>query len=436
MDSFFKKGFSLGLVLACTFAASNTAFAATKGTINADNVNIRTQASTSSDVMKMLSKGVTVTVTDNVDGWYKLSTATGGVAYVKQDFVTITQADAVVTDSFINVRSNPSITADVIGVVNQGQVVTVTGAENEDWYTVSYNGQKGYVYGEYVSGDMISYLNGVTAKAKPADKVQAAPVQAPAVTAGETAENDIYAVITSTSLNLREKPSTDSDVIFCYDNGYTFDIVGVADGGWLKVMDDNGQTGYVKADYVSLKNGVKPENAPVVIPDKADKEDMPVKPAKAEPVMPRDDVPASEEAEEIIAYAKQFIGTPYVYGGTNLTAGVDCSGFTYSVYRDFGITLERCSRDQIKNGTNVEKEDLQPGDLIFFNTGGESQISHVGMYIGNGEYIHSTDGAAQGVTISDLGSDYALRTYVGATRILGNETPAFNAQAEAQDSES
>lgn len=420
MDSFLKKGFSLGLVLACTFASANNVFAAAKGTINADNVNIRTQASTSSDVMKMLSKGVTVTVTDNVDGWYKLSTASGGVAYVKQDFVTLTQADATVNDNFINIRKNPDITSDVLGVVSQGQTITVTGAENEEWYTVSYNGQKGYVYGEYVNGTMVPYLSGVTAKAAAANKEQAVPAQAPAVSAGQSAEKDMYAVISSTSLNLREEPSTDSDVIECYDNGYTFNIVGVTDG-WLKVMDDNGQTGYVKAEYVSLKNGAKPVNAPAVsTPEKADDTEKSEKPVKAEPVMPRDDVPASEEAEEIIAYAKQFIGTPYVYGGTNLTAGVDCSGFTYSVYRDFGITLERCSRDQIKNGTNVEKEDLQPGDLIFFNTGGDSQISHVGMYIGNGEYIHSTDGAAQGVTISDLGSDYALRTYVGATRILEN----------------
>ena len=187
MDSFWKKGFSIGLALALGIAGN--AYAATKGVINADDVNIRTQASTSSDVLKRLSTGVTVTVVDNTDDWYKLTTAAGGTAYVKRDFVTLTQADAVVEDEFINVRSNADITSSVLGVISKGQTITVTGVEG-DWYTVTYNGQKGYVYNDNIQGDMLPYLNGVTAKVNKAE-------------VDTTTGGGIYAVITSTSLNLR-----------------------------------------------------------------------------------------------------------------------------------------------------------------------------------------------------------------------------------------
>ena len=120
----------------------------------------------------------------------------------------------------------------------------------------------------------------------------------------------------------------------------------------------------------------------------------------------------------MVEYSKQYIGTPYVWGGTDLTAGVDCSGFIYSVYKHFGITLNRTSRDMYTQGTPVSKTELVPGDLLFFNTGGDSVISHVGMYIGEGQYIHSTNGAGNGVTISSLSDNYSTTTYVGAKRIL------------------
>ena len=397
MAGFLKKSFSIGLALA--LCAASNAFAATKGKINADDVNIRTQASTSSDVIKRLSNGVTVTVTESKDDWFKLATASGGVAYVKQEFVTLTQADAVVEEEFVNVREAADISSKVIGVVSLGQTITVTGVQ-DDWYTVIYNGQNGFVYNDDLTGGMLNFLGGTTAMAKPKSSLSPAAANADVAT-----DNGVYVVINSSSLNLREEANTDSEVIDCYPNGYTFNIVGIADDGWVKVMDDNERIGYVKAEFVDFKNGSKPDNT---VYDNS----------RASRVNYENEAPATVKAGEMIDYAKQFIGTPYVYGGTSLTSGVDCSGFIYSVYKDFGITLDRRSRDQINDGPRVAKEDLRPGDLIFFNTGGESEISHVGMYIGNGEYIHSTNGAANGVTISDINSDYALNTYVGAARIL------------------
>ncbi|MBQ9605004.1 MAG: SH3 domain-containing protein, partial [Firmicutes bacterium] len=321
MDSFLKKSFSLGLVVAC--ALTSNAFAASKGVINADDVNIRTQASTSSDVLKKLSNGVTVTVTGNADGWYKLTTASGGTAYVKEDFVTLTQADAVVTDAFVNVRVEPSITSAVLGVVSEGETVSVTGSAGDDWYSVLYNGQQGYIYGDYFDGDLVPMLQGTTAKvekpAKDTDEDDADEEAFETAADQEKPDDGIYALVVSTSLNLRTEPNTDSDVIACYPDNYAFGIVGVADGGWLKVSDENNNIGYVKAEFVEFRNGAKPENNTV----KTYAE-------RRAPVAFDNEAPASAKAAELIDYAKQFIGTPYVYGGTSLTAGVDCSGFIYS----------------------------------------------------------------------------------------------------------
>lgn len=91
--------------------------------------------------------------------------------------------------------------------------------------------------------------------------------------------------------------------------------------------------------------------------------------------------------EKVVAYAKQFIGTPYVSGGNSLTKGVDCSGFTQQVYKNFGVNLERVSRSQYAlNGYAVSKSELKPGDLVFY---GYTQVFHVAIYVGNGQVIHA-----------------------------------------------
>lgn len=112
-----------------------------------------------------------------------------------------------------------------------------------------------------------------------------------------------------------------------------------------------------------------------------------------------------------------LIGTPYRYGGTT-TSGFDCSGFTSYVFGLMGIELHRSSRDQATQGTKVAKDELRPGDLVFFNTFGNS-ISHVGIYLGNNKFIHSSTN--RGVVINDLSESYYARTYVTARRVMSEE---------------
>ena len=109
--------------------------------------------------------------------------------------------------------------------------------------------------------------------------------------------------------------------------------------------------------------------------------------------------PTVEKASRyaIVAYAKQFVGNPYIYGGTSLTNGTDCSGFTMRVYENFGISTGRTTRQQAKNGREISISEVQLGDLIFYASGKE--ISHVGIYIGDGKIVHAAN-SKRGIIIS------------------------------------
>lgn len=122
--------------------------------------------------------------------------------------------------------------------------------------------------------------------------------------------------------------------------------------------------------------------------------------------------------EQIVDYGKQFIGTPYVWGGNNLKKGVDCSGFTQQVYKTFNISISRVSYMQAREGKTIKKSQLIPGDLIFFDTHGVNRgnISHVGIYIGQDKFLHAD--ATRGVMISSLNSNYYKRNYVKSIRVI------------------
>lgn len=115
--------------------------------------------------------------------------------------------------------------------------------------------------------------------------------------------------------------------------------------------------------------------------------------------------------DAVVAYASNFLGTKYVWGGTSPSPGFDCSGFTQYVYRHFGIELPRVSYDQVNVGTSVARDQLQPGDLVFFKKGGQP-VHHVGIYVGNNCYMHAPQ-TGDVVKISPL----TRSDYYGARRV-------------------
>jgi cell wall-associated NlpC family hydrolase len=126
--------------------------------------------------------------------------------------------------------------------------------------------------------------------------------------------------------------------------------------------------------------------------------------------------PAGGTRSEIVEYAKTFLGTPYRNGGTT-RAGVDCSGLVTNVYRHFSVTLPRMSLGQSRAGEPVTLSSVQPGDLVFFKTTSSKPVSHVGIYIGNGRFIHAST-SARSVRIDELDSDYFSKRFVTARRVV------------------
>ena len=126
--------------------------------------------------------------------------------------------------------------------------------------------------------------------------------------------------------------------------------------------------------------------------------------------------PSSSLGQQVVDYAKQYLGTPYVYGG-NGPNSFDCSGFTKFVYKHFGYTLNRTATDQLSNGVSVSRSDLQPGDLVFFKYNTSKPVSHVGIYIGEGQFIHASTNTYS-VKIDSMNSGHYDRVFVYARRIL------------------
>jgi cell wall-associated NlpC family hydrolase len=436
--SLLNKAFIIGCMSA--LAITSNASASNLGVVNGTSVNLRSYNSTEAQVVSTAQDKEVVTILANANnGWFKVAKKDGSTtAFINAQYLSITQTDATCISDDVNVRCRPSTSSAPYGKASKGQVFVTTG-KYEDWYQIKYNGYTGYIHKSYMQGSLLAYLPTITpapaqtTTTTATDKNSATATDTSVVPSASTvkaADSDVYAVVNASSINLRKGAGTDSDVITTLPYGYTLNVLG-SNGSWLKVSDDNKNIGYVSSTYINLKNGTKPSNevattttttTTTATTTDSDDEDSDSsadeKPQRTAYIPVKYNTTGEVDAQELIEFSKQYLGTPYVYGGTSLTEGVDCSGFIYCVYGNFGITLNRTSRDMFNQGDDVAYEDLEPGDLVFFNTGGNAPISHVGMYIGDDQYIHSTNGSANGIIISDLTSSYAKKTYVGARRIL------------------
>ena len=197
---------------------------------------------------------------------------------------------------------------------------------------------------------------------------------------GSSAEGvmEVYADTVKTvtaRVNFRTGPSTSYSVICKINKGTKVTYISKT-GNWSKIKY-NSKTGYVSSSYLSG---------------------------------------SSSKADRIVSYAKSKLGCKYVWA-TQGPNTFDCSGFTTYVYKHFGISLNRSSKDQIKNGTSVSKSNLKLGDIIIFKGSSNTSIGHVGIYIGDNKFIHAAN-SKEGVIITSLSSSYYQKRYVGARRVI------------------
>lgn len=219
--------------------------------------------------------------------------------------------------------------------------------------------------------------------------------------------------IDAEGLIVREEPSTSSKEIDSLSRNDKVEITGEVDG-WYQIKL-NGKTGYVSSKYISdtktaettsrSGSSIKAENI------------TPMEEQEETQSQSQDTSSSGTTGTEVVEYAKQYLGYKYVSGGASPSTGFDCSGFTSYVYNHFGITLNRSSKDQIKNGVAVDRSNLQPGDIVVFNNSANTAIGHVGIYIGGDNFIHAAN-PSEGVRITSLSSSYYKIRYVGARRVI------------------
>ena len=285
---------------------------------------------------------------------------------------------AYVNASSLRLRSEPTTNSRTIDYAYNDEVVVLLGRSGE-WYKVSYNLQTGYMHSKYLDA-----------------------------TTTENVELG-YGQITGNKVSIRSGPGTSytkTNSASINDKAY---IIGI-NNQWLKVIYGT-DIGYIRSDYVQLTQipyeNLDSANSPLFF-----------RKGQSTGVTPSawalNGGANSATAEKIIATAKQYIGVPYVWGGST-PSGFDCSGYVQYVFRLHGITLPRTSKEQFTVGSWVSKANLKPGDLVYFNTDG-SGVSHLGIYIGNNQFIHAS--SSKGVTITSLSNSYWAARYYGARRVL------------------
>lgn len=221
-------------------------------------------------------------------------------------------------------------------------------------------------------------------------------------------------------LNIRKEPTTSSEAIHSLSFNSKITITGEVDG-WYRINYE-GKVGFVSQKYVSdtklpentSRGGVDRTSA-----NEVNEKNVEVSSAETNDVNEEQEEEATTETvtgNQVVEYAKKYLGYKYVAGGSS-PKGFDCSGFTTYVFKHFGISLNRASKGQIKNGVAVEKSKLQAGDLVIFNNESNSAIGHVGIYIGSGKFIHAAN-KKEGVTITELSMSYYSKRYVGARRVI------------------
>ena len=351
--------------------------------VQVDNLNIRKEANTTSDVVGQGLLNERYEVIDQLDGWVQIPSGYMSADYVKLEYA-LNEArkldlKAMIfnmyknigisdVDNYLNVREEPSEEGKIIAKMPSKAAGNILETTDNGWYKIQSGKITGYVKSDYI-------LTGQPAKDE-ALKVA-----------------ELMAIVNTDMLNARSEPSTDSKIWTQISNNEKYPVLKQIDG-WVEIELEEDSNAYVASDYVDVRYAL-----PEAI--------------KFSPLEEKANAAASLRTQ-IVNYALQFLGNPYVWGGTSLTKGADCSGFTLSVFGHFGISLPHYSGSQANMGKAVKSSEMRPGDLVFY-ANSKGTINHVGIYIGNGQIVNAAS-RRSGIKIST----WNYRTPVRIRNILGD----------------
>ncbi|WP_033153145.1 SH3 domain-containing C40 family peptidase [Pseudobutyrivibrio ruminis] len=294
-------------------------------------------------------------------------------------------------DNYVYIRESASADSDYVGKLYNNSAATVSEtveAEDGTWLLITSGDVTGYVKSEYV-------------------------VQGDQELAKEVSRR--LATVKTTTLYVREEATTESDIIDLIPVGDDLTVIdeSMADTGWVKVTCNAGE-GYVSTDYVDLSTDftvAESKNAEIARIAKEEEEKKAAQEAAKKATQAAAAVekanssssssssksysaPSGTDGSSVVAYGSQFVGNPYVYGGSSLTNGTDCSGFVMSVYSAFGVSLPHSSSALRSAGYGVSYDEMQPGDIVCYS-------GHVGIYAGNGQLLHAST-YRTGITYSNV----------------------------------
>lgn len=448
---------------------------ATTGKINSETVRIRKEPNTKSTIIDQLDKGDEVEILEQEEDWYKIKVKTeqGTITgYISEKLVDVEgTSNATNDEKQDNQQNNENITPDIpeenTETSNDNEITTTVETtiesiqKNEvyileqeialkavplmnsieigkangsieiieiinDWSRIETETEIGWVRNNILKQILIK--NETTTTENPVEtKPDESKITEPEPdttdknnttnTTTDSEEKDINKTgyVSAEGLRVREEPSTDSKELDSLSKNDEVKIIGQT-GNWYKIKI-NGKTGYVSAKYISdtklpettSRSGNTLKNTELTPEEKKD--------AQVEENKEQTEVAEKVTGSKIVEYAKKYLGYKYVSGGTTPTTGFDCSGFTLYVYKNFGVSLNRTSSGQMSNGEAVEKSELQLGDIVLFNNDANTTIGHVGIYIGDGNFIHASN-PSDGVKITTLTTGYYKKRYVGARRVI------------------
>ena len=373
--------------------------------ITADKLNVRSEPNQDAQVLEQVLRNERYTIEEEQDGWIKIPAGYISSEYVQQRYalnearkldlrtMVLNMYDNIGisnVNNYMNIRQEPKEDGKIIGKMTSksaGEILETT--EDGKWYKIKSGPVTGYVSSEYI-------LTGQAAKDEALQEAK------------------LMAIVSTDRLNARTEPTTDAPIWTQISNSERYNVLSQQDG-WVEIELDT-TSAYVATEYVDVRYALNEaiEFTPMEESSGSSGGKGSSGGSSSGSKRGSSSGTTSSKRTQIANYATQFLGNPYVWGGTSLTNGADCSGFTMAVMSHFGVSLPHHSGSQASCGRAISSSEKRPGDLIFY-TDSSGTINHVALYIGNGQVVHASN-PSSGIKISN----WNYRTPAKIVNVLGD----------------